>query len=259
MAESEERASKVRKLEVAPAVRTPPPHPDWKPGDKQPLPFPSGFVALDPLELKSCYPLMISAYVPRPIAFISTVSEAGVGNLAPFSYSGCVGHDPPTIAVSICRNARAEDGKKDTLANIDATGEFVVCIMSEWFVESANHTCGNFPRGTDEFDESGLSRLPSSKVKPPRVGESAVHFECKLSHRHEIVNKAGVATATMVLGEVVMVHAAKDICDEAGAGEGKPTIDFARYAPLARLGGNTYGRVTSTFDLDRPDRNQRNV
>ena len=153
-----------------------------------------GFVALEPSKLASCYPLMISAYVPRPIAFISSLSAEGVGNLAPFSYTGCVAHDPPTLAVSICRNARAVDGKKDTLANIDATGEFVVCIMSEWFVEAANHTCGTFERGVDEFDQAGLTRLPSTKVAPPRVGESAVHFECVVRHRHEIVNAAGVAT-----------------------------------------------------------------
>jgi len=161
--------------------------------------------------------------------------------------------------VSICRNARAADEKKDTLANIDATGEFVVCMMSEWFVEAANHTCGNFERGVDEFDQAGLTRMPSSKVRPPRVGESAVHFECKLRHRYEVVNASGVVTATVVFGEVVMVHAAKGVYEEAGAGEGKPTIRFENYAPMARLGGNTYGRVTSTFDLDRPDRSVRST
>jgi len=112
---------------------------------------------------------MISAYAPRPIAFVSTLSASGEGNLAPFSYSGVFGHDPPVVGFSVCRNRSSPDGKKDTLANIEATGEFVVCVMSDWFVEAANHCCSSFPRGIDEFDESGLTRKPSLRVKPPRV------------------------------------------------------------------------------------------
>eukprot|EP00965_Chrysotila_dentata_P012270 403168-Pleurochrysis_carterae.AAC.1 len=157
------------------ATAGPPPHPRWNPGEKQPLPFQTkDFVALDPKELKSCYPLVISSYVPRPIAFVSTLSASGEGNLAPFSYSGVVAHDPPTIVVGICRGRNA-DGKKDTLANIDATGEFVVCIMSEWFVEAANHCCSAFERGVDEFDQSGLTRVPSTRVKVLQSSPSRAH------------------------------------------------------------------------------------
>lgn len=243
------------------AVRvTPPPHPSWKPGTPQPLPFADkSHTRLDPKELASCYGLMISSFVPRPIAFVSTRSDKYGGNLAPFSYSGCFAHDPPTIGFSVCANQRTEDRKKDTLANIDETGEFVVCIMSEWFVESANHCCGAFARDVDEFDQAGLTRLPSERVGPPRVGESAVHFECKLTHRHEIKNASGQVTATLILGEVVLVHVATAVLEPEGAGPGKPTVRFEDYQPLSRLGGDTYGRTGTTFDLPRPDRSVRST
>lgn len=217
------------------------------------MPYPEKWVALDPAAQKSCYPLMISAYVPRPIAFVSTFSASGEGNLAPFSYSGIFSHDPPVIAVSIVSSSVNPDGKKDTLANIDATGEFVVNIMSTWFVEAANHTCANFPRGQDEFDEAGLTRVASHVVKPPRVAESAIHFECKLLHRQEIKNKAGKVTCTVVFGEAVLIHCAESIVE--GVDEGRPQVNFEKLKPLGRLGGNTYAVVTETFDLARPDRN----
>jgi flavin reductase (DIM6/NTAB) family NADH-FMN oxidoreductase RutF len=200
---------------------------------------------------------MISAFVPRPIAFVSTLSGKYGGNLAPFSYAGLFNHDPPIVGFSVVANARAHDGKKDTLANIDESGDFVVHVMSEWYVEAANHCCGAFPRGEDEFDLSGLTRVKSDKVGPPRVGEAAVAFECKLHHRHEMRNAAGKVTATLVLGEVVMIHVASELCDIDGAGKGKPTVRFDGFRPMARLGGNTYGRTTSTFDLPRPDRSVR--
>jgi len=226
----------------------------------QPMPPPfadASHVSLDPTALASCYPLMISAFVPRPIAFVSTRSDKYGGNLAPFSYAGLFNHDPPTVGFSVVSNARAPDGKKDTLANIDESGEFVVHVMSEWYVEAANHCCGAFPRGEDEFDLSGLTRVPSLKVGPPRVGEAAVAFECKLAHRHEMRNAKGEVSATLILGEVVMIHLAAGVCELDGAGAGKPTVRFDALQPMSRLGGNTYGRTTSTFDLPRPDRSVR--
>jgi flavin reductase (DIM6/NTAB) family NADH-FMN oxidoreductase RutF len=242
---------------AASSLQVAPPHPDWKPGDKQTPPWgddPDSHYALDPKQMTSAYPLMISSYAPRPIAFVSTLSASGEGNLAPFSYSGVFGHDPPVVGFSVCRNRNSPDGKKDTLANIEATGEFVVNIMSDWFVEAANHCCGTFPRGADEFDESGLTRTPSLRVRPPRVAESAVHFECKLVHTYEMLNGKGEVSATLVLGQVVMVHTAKFVTEFMGEDKGKPAVNFERLRPLCRLGGDTYGVVGSTFDLPRPDR-----
>jgi len=107
------------------------PNPGWVPTSKQRPPFKSEErVQLDPKDLTSCYPLMISAYVPRPIALVSSMSAQGVGNVAPFSYSGVVSHDPPIIAVSVCR---VGDKTKDTHNNIVATKEFVVNVISGVF------------------------------------------------------------------------------------------------------------------------------
>jgi flavin reductase (DIM6/NTAB) family NADH-FMN oxidoreductase RutF len=249
-----------RRVYAARGLETAPPHPHWSPPDKMPMPFADdAHESFDPAALASCYPLMISAFVPRPIAFVSTLSDSFGGNLAPFSYAGLFNHDPPTIGFSVCANPAAADRKKDTLANIDESGEFVVHIMSEWYVEAANHCCGAFARDLDEFDLSGLTRLPSARVRPPRVKEAAVAFECKLAHRHEMRNAKGEVSATLVLGEVQMVHVARAACELEGAGPGKPTVNFARLAPLSRLGGNTYGRTSSTFDLPRPDRSVRST
>ena len=112
---------------------------DYHAGDPQCHPFGEArHRSIDPTALASSYLLGISGVVPRPIAFVSTQSASGIGNLAPFSYFNIVAHDPPTVVVGICRN---RDGSlKDTLRNIDETNEFVVNIISKWMVDAANHT-----------------------------------------------------------------------------------------------------------------------
>ena len=154
---------------------------------------------------------------------------------------------------SVCRKPAGD--KKDTWANIEATGEFVVNVVNEWFVNAANHTCGNFSPEEDEFDISGLTKVPSIKVKPPRVAESAFHMECKLRHHYDVKKQDGTVTATAVIGEVVMMHAHEEVAD-LELGEGKPKIDTSRYRPVSRLGGNTYGRTQTGYDMPRPNRPQ---
>ncbi|CAM9299711.1 unnamed protein product, partial [Hapterophycus canaliculatus] len=215
-----------------------------------PLLYHLGHIQVDPSDLKSCYSLMISSVVPRPIALTSTQAPDGTVNMAPFSYFNTVGHDPPTLAVSICRNGNGS--KKDTLVNIEANGEFVVSIMSDWFVEAANHTCGSFPPEVDEIKTAGLTPVKSTVVGPPRVEESGVNMECKVRHTYDIVNKKGDVTATVVIGEVVMFHVFPHLLNKDGAGEGKPTVDIKGYLPVSRLGGNTYARLGSVFDIPRP-------
>eukprot|EP00887_Chlorella_sp_A99_P004648 scaffold4.g4648.t1 len=146
-------------------------------------------------------------------------------NLAPYSYFNVLAHDPPTVAIGCCASRLRPHGKKDTLVNILETGEFVVNIISEWFVEvgrgalvdgqaqdggarvgrarrpasdkAANHCCGNFDYGEDEMALSGLTPLPSVKVAPPRVREAAVQLECRLKATHEVRNGAGKLTCTI--------------------------------------------------------------
>ena len=222
-------------------VVTQTPHPGWKPGQKQPLPFPEGtkMASYRPADLTSCYSLCISAVVPRPIAFVSSMNEAGQVNLAPYSYAGVVAHDPPTVIFSACR--KPDGNRKDTLANVEATGEFVLNFMSEWFVESANHCCGNFPADVNEMEESGLTPVASEVVRPPRVQESALQMECKLVHTQEIRNAKGDVTATVVFGEVQMFHIHESIHS---LNEGRIVVDLEKYKPISRLGGNTYGALS---------------
>eukprot|EP00210_Caulerpa_lentillifera_P004705 g4489.t1 len=231
------------------------PNPNWKLGDRQPCPFgETGMISLDPndLTLRQCYPLMISGVVPRPVAFISSLSSDGIGNLAPFSYFAAVAHDPPCIAVSIARNPFRGGVEKDTGKNILDTKEFVVNIISEWFIESANYTCAPLNPEINEMELVNLTPVPSVKIKPPRVEESAFQMECRLKHYYDIHNKQGAIHATVFIGEVVMFHINKGIAGRTPSGSVK--VDFENYKPISRLGGDTYGRVTSTFDLPRPDR-----
>lgn len=153
---------------------------NWKVGSNQSSPYGRNYYSYDPKELLksgSMYSLLISSIVPRPIALVSSQNKNGIQNCAPFSYFNMILHDPPMIVLGLCTQGRKRL-KKDTLVNIEETGEFVVNIMSTWFVESANHTSGNFPAEVDEMQVAGLSKVNSVKVSPPRVGESAVQFEC---------------------------------------------------------------------------------
>ena len=151
------------------------------------------------------------------------------------------------ISVTVCMNGRgAERTKKDTLVNIEETEEFVVNIMSEWYVESANHTCGSFPYESDEIAISGLNTLPSMKVKPERIKEAAVQLECKVHQFVPIMNDNDEHTATMVIGRVVNIHVNEHVLDE-----GKNVVDLKKLKPMARGGGNTYVTVGNTFDMNR--------
>ena len=164
------------------SIRVPPPlQGQWGPPGSplyQPQPHPFGnasYQSFDPSEIRSSYSLCISGVVPRPIALTSTLSVDGTRNIAPFSYFNIVSHDPPHVALGICKNP--DGSKKDTLRNIEDTKEFVINIMSDWYVESANHCCGNFAPEEDELQRSGLMNpIPSQVVKPCRLAESAFHM-----------------------------------------------------------------------------------
>lgn len=190
------------------------------------------------------YKYLIGAVLPRPIAFVSTVDGEGRTNLAPFSFFTVVAANPPTICFSAMR--RGSDGaKKDTLRNIEETKEFVVNIVSEGIVPQMNQTAGEYPHGVSEFDQSGLTPVASLKVKAPRVGESLVNFECRLTQIVEIGGDEAGAGA-LILGEVIALHV-----DESVQREGKVGIDTAALQPVGRLAGSDYVRVTDTFELER--------
>jgi flavin reductase (DIM6/NTAB) family NADH-FMN oxidoreductase RutF len=189
------------------------------------------------------YKLLIGAIVPRPIAFVSTVSPEGIPNLAPFSFFTGVSANPPVICFCPMRR-RGPLPHKDTLHNIIVTREFVVNIVSEEFAQQMNMTSAEFPPEVSEFEAAGLTPLASDLVKPPRVKESHVHMECKL---YLLVEVGGVdGSGNLVLGEVVRFHVDDQYFDNF-------KIDPNQLRPIGRMGGATYTRTTDRFDIPRPE------
>ncbi|MBQ83724.1 MAG: hypothetical protein CMG31_02885 [Candidatus Marinimicrobia bacterium] len=188
------------------------------------------------------YKLMIGSIVPRPIALVSTVSSNGLKNLAPFSYFNGVCSYPPTIMFAPGR--RGYDGlTKDTLNNIRETEDFTVSIVSEKIGKQMVACATDYPPDVDEFEISGLTPLPSEKVKAPRVAESKVSFECKLNQIVEIGDDSPGA-GFLVIGTIVIFHIDDDVYRD-----GK--IDIKTLKPLGRLAGNSYTRISEIFDIVR--------
>ena len=235
---------------------------NWQIGTNQPKPkelLGNGeaediYRAFDPLELAkvpgATYGLMISSIVPRPIALVSSQDSKGNLNCAPFSYFSMVSHDPPLICIGPCMGRK---DKKDTWKNIEETGEFVVNIMSSWYVESANHACGTFDADVDEMAVSGLTTLPSLVVKPPRVAEAAVQLECQLvESKHSMGLTSGELSSTLIIARVVKIHVYDGVLQPGWKDTGKPLVDPKKLDPISRLGGNTYASLGELFDIPRP-------
>ncbi|KAI0827582.1 hypothetical protein BC628DRAFT_1367476 [Trametes gibbosa] len=192
------------------------------------------------------YALMISGIVPRPIAFVSSVSEDGTENIAPFSWFNQVTHNPPLISVSVAARPVSQGGDKDTARNIKANKEFTVNIISEPFVENANVSSLDSPPDVSEWPLTGLTKEPSLLVQPARVRESAFSMECELFQAVDIIHPtSGEHTATLVLGLVKLIHVRHDILNERGV------VDFTKLRPVGRLGDISYARVGDAFRLSR--------
>jgi flavin reductase (DIM6/NTAB) family NADH-FMN oxidoreductase RutF len=185
------------------------------------------------------YRILVGAVVPRPIAFVSTISPEGVHNLAPFSFFNVVCGDPPVVCFSpIWRNP-----PKDTIVNIRATGEFVVNIVSEDFADRMNICSGEYPSSVDEFKMSGLTPVESVVVRAPRVRESHVNMECKLMQIVEV--SARPMGGSLVIGEVVRFHVDDAVIDEF-------RIDADKLRAVGRMSGSDYTRTRDRFSLVRP-------
>ena len=200
---------------------------------------------LDPatLDQREVYKLLIGCVVPRPIAWVATLDREGRRNLAPFSFFNAVGSNPPALMLSINYTADRPSGRKDTLHNILATGEFVVNLVTEATAVAMNETATDYPEGFDEFALAGLTAVPSHTVGPPRVGESPVSFECALHTALPI--GSGPGSSTIVVGIVRHIAISDEVIGE------RNHIDLARLRPVARLSGNNYAYVRETFELVR--------
>lgn len=202
---------------------------------------------IDPLSIVPAdrYKLLIGCIVPRPIALVSSMSPDGRLNLAPFSFFNGIGSDPMTLL--FCPVNRPDGGKKDTLRNVDlpaegGLGEFVVSVATEAYARRVAAAAEPLPYGESEFELAGLTPAPSTRVRPPRVAESPVCFECRT--RQVIRLNPGVAGGgNIVIGEVVHVYAADEIIDD------RFRADPSKLGAIGRMGGQSYCTTRDRFDM----------
>ena len=192
---------------------------------------------------QSIHKLLIGCVVPRPIAWVSSLSDDAIPNLAPFSFFMAVCNNPPTLAFS---SGRREDKKKDTVRNIEYTQDFVVNLVDDALAEQMNLTSGEYPPEVDEFALTGLTAAPGIKVKAPRVAEAPISMECRVAQ----ILPVGHGPHSLVLGEIVYFHIRDDLYDP-----NTGRIDMHRLHPVGRLAGNLYTHVHDIFEMKRPVEN----
>lgn len=195
---------------------------------------------LIPKEFEGFNRVLTGVVAPRPIALVSTVSPEGVVNLAPFSFFNAIAYDPPTLVLGISRSAGWK--AKDTLANIEATCEFVVNVVVDDIAAAMNATAAEYPADVDEFQVSGLTAVPSEVVRPPGVAESPVNMECRLN---QVIAIGDASAHALVIGEIALMRIRDDIISG-------HRIDHSRLKPVGRLAGNMYCDTSVTYELARP-------
>lgn len=181
--------------------------------------------------------------VPRPIAWISSVSPEGVTNLAPYSYFNAVAEKPPIVMFA--SGGAKEGADKDSLRNIEATGEFVVNIVSVEQKEQMMQTSTSLPYRVSEIDHFQIPVVASRLVKPPRVASSPVSLECRYLSTMQLPKESEDLSNKVVFGQVVAVH-----INDAVMTEGR--VDIKKLRPLCRLGYKEYSAILDSFELERP-------
>ncbi len=199
------------------------------------------------LDIATRYKLLVGAIVPRPIAWVSTISPDGRHNLAPFSFFNGVGSNPMTIL--FCPANNADGSEKDTLRNCKpvaegGTGQCVVNIVSEELTARMAATAAELPHGESEFAFAGLTPAPSVRVRPPRVLESPVSYECEVQQVIR-TNPGAPSGGNVVLARVVFVHVRDEIIDA------RNRIDPDKLRAVGRMGGEVYTRTSDRFDMPR--------
>ena len=197
----------------------------------------------DPNELEhsAVYKLLTGSVIPRPIGWISTIDEKGNNNLAPFSYFNAVGEDPPHVMFS---TVRGNNTNKDTLNNVLSNGQFVVNMVTEELADQMNTTSQSVASDVDEFQLANLTPISSVKIKPMRVKESPISFECELVHHYFLENHKN-GGACIIIGRIIMMHFADDILLE------NYKINIETYKPIARLAGSNYAKLGELFSIKR--------
>lgn len=182
-----------------------------------------------------------SCVVPRPIGWISTTSRDGQDNLAPYSQFQMVNFDPPMVMFSGNQNLRG--ARKDTVVNVEQTGEFVWNMATYDLREAVNRTSEELDPGVDEFAHAGLGKLPSTLVRPPRVAGSPIQFECRHLQTVRFPGNGAVGSVDVVFGRVVGVHIDDRFINAAGR------VDIEAIRPLARVGYHDYTSVDKVFTM----------
>ncbi|MDF5738753.1 MULTISPECIES: flavin reductase family protein [unclassified Nostoc] len=190
---------------------------------------------------RNTYQLLVGSVVPRPIAWVSTIASDGTPNVAPFSFFMGVTANPPTLAIS---TGLRRGVKKDTLLNVEQSGELVVNIVVEELGQQMNATSGDFPPDVDEFQVAGLTPAPSKRVRPPRVAESPINIECVLKQVVYLGNEG--SQSGLIIAEAVLWHIRDDLLTP------ENTIDVAKLHAIGRLSGNWYTRTQDLYEITRP-------
>ncbi|MGD6842543.1 flavin reductase family protein [Bacillus infantis] len=201
-------------------------------------------LSIDPVSLpeRENYKFLIGSIIPRPIAFVTTMSKDGVVNGAPFSYFNIVSANPPMISLSI---QRAQGRQKDTARNILESKEFVVHIVDEHNVEKVNQTAASLPPEQSEIEAAGFTTEASEKITVPGVKEAKIRMECVLEHALELGGTDSPG-ADFIIGKVVQFHIEENLYE-------KGRIDQKGLAAVSRLAGNDYAKIGEVFTIERPE------
>lgn len=186
---------------------------------------------------------LLSCVLPRPIAFVSTISADDVPNLAPFSFFNAVGTNPPAVIFS--PGTKADGSEKDTIVNLRAVKEFVVNVVPHNIRDAMNEASYPFPPDVNEFEAAGFTPLESRFVRPFRVAESPVHLECKLIQIVPVGD--GPLSANICIGEIVCFHVADEMLLDDGS------VDVEKIDLVGRLGGPDYSTIRDRFAMPKPE------
>jgi flavin reductase (DIM6/NTAB) family NADH-FMN oxidoreductase RutF len=200
-------------------------------------------LSIDPVEMteRENYKFLIGSVIPRPIAFVTTISKDGILNGAPFSYFNIVSSNPPMLSLAI---QRSEGKYKDTARNILQSKGFVIHIVDEQNVEKINKTAASLPPEQSEIELAGLTPVESVKISVPGIKEAKIRMECSLEHSIEL-GGANAPGCELFIGKIVQFHINNEIYENG-------RIDPRRLAAVSRLAGQDYAKIGEIFTIERP-------
>jgi flavin reductase (DIM6/NTAB) family NADH-FMN oxidoreductase RutF len=201
-------------------------------------------LSIDPQSqsVRDNYKLLIGSILPRPIAFVTTLSKEGVLNAAPFSYFNIVTANPPMVSISV---GRVQGNPKDTSRNAMEAGEFVVHISDESYINEINQTAASLPPDESEVSLTGLTPIQSERIKVPGVAEANIRMECVLERAIQLGGTDAMPACDLLIGRVVQFHITEALYDQGH-------IDAQELKPISRLAGNDYAKLGEIFTLERP-------